>query len=71
MEGAFSPRPDLIENPIEQELWLSAPAHRSGTYLIIGGHLIIGKDESLPLTYPTLFVPIFSKEKIYQKFIPE
>jgi chemotaxis methyl-accepting protein methylase len=39
--------------------------------LIKGGHLIIGKDESLPLTYPTLFVPVFLKEKIYQKFIPE
>jgi chemotaxis methyl-accepting protein methylase len=39
--------------------------------LIKGGHLIIGKDESLPLTYPTLFVPVYSKEKIYQKFIPE
>jgi chemotaxis methyl-accepting protein methylase len=34
------------------------------------GHLVIGKDESLPLTYPTLFVPVFSKEKIYQKFNP-
>jgi len=34
------------------------------------GYLIIGKDESLPLTYPTLFVPIFPAEKIYQKFDP-
>jgi len=33
-----------------------------------GGYLIIGKDEVLPLTYPTLFVPIFPAEKIYQKF---
>jgi len=32
------------------------------------GHLVIGKDESLPLAYPTLFVPIFPAEKIYQKF---
>jgi chemotaxis methyl-accepting protein methylase len=32
------------------------------------GYLIIGKDESLPLTYPTLFVPIFPTEGIYQKF---
>jgi chemotaxis protein methyltransferase CheR len=32
------------------------------------GYLIIGKDESLPLTYPTLFVQIFPTEKIYQKF---
>jgi len=32
------------------------------------GYFIIGKDESLPLTYPTLFVPIFPIEKIYQKF---
>jgi len=35
------------------------------------GCLIIGKDESLPLTYPTLFVPIYSIEKIYQKFNPK
>jgi chemotaxis protein methyltransferase CheR len=34
-------------------------------------YFIIGKDEFLPLTYPTLFVPTFSKEKIYQRFIPE
>ncbi len=34
------------------------------------GYLIIGKDEFLPLTYPTLFVPTFSTEKIYQKFNP-
>ncbi len=32
------------------------------------GYLVIGRDEVLPLTYPTLFVPIFPKEKIYQKF---
>jgi chemotaxis protein methyltransferase CheR len=32
------------------------------------GYLVIGKDESLPLTYPTLFVPLFPNEKIYQKF---
>jgi chemotaxis methyl-accepting protein methylase len=32
------------------------------------GYLIIGKDESLPLIYPTLFVPIYPSEKIYQKF---
>jgi len=32
------------------------------------GYFIIGKDESLLFTYPTLFVPIFSIEKIYQKF---
>jgi chemotaxis methyl-accepting protein methylase len=35
------------------------------------GYLIIGKDESLPLTYPTLFVPIFPTEKIYQRFNPK
>ena len=35
------------------------------------GYFIIGKDESLPLTYPTLFVPIFPIEKIYQKFSPK
>jgi chemotaxis protein methyltransferase CheR len=35
------------------------------------GCLIIGKDECLPLTYPTLFVPIFPTEKIYQKFSPK
>jgi chemotaxis methyl-accepting protein methylase len=35
------------------------------------GHLVIGKDESLPLTYPTLFVPDFPMEKIYKKFSKE
>jgi hypothetical protein len=35
------------------------------------GDLIIGKDEFLPSTYSTLFVPTFSKEKICQEFIPE
>ena len=35
------------------------------------GYFIIGKDESLLLTYPTLFVPIFPKQKIYQNSIPE
>lgn len=30
--------------------------------------LVIGKEENLPLTYPTLFVPAFPNEKIYQKF---
>jgi chemotaxis methyl-accepting protein methylase len=35
------------------------------------GYLVIGEDESLPLTYPTLFVPIFQREKIYQKFDPK
>jgi chemotaxis protein methyltransferase CheR len=34
------------------------------------GCLIIGKDECLPLTYPTLFIPTFPAEKIYQKFDP-
>ncbi|MEW6377176.1 MAG: protein-glutamate O-methyltransferase CheR [Thermodesulfobacteriota bacterium] len=34
------------------------------------GCLVIGKDEALPLVYPTLFVPIFLTEKIYQKFNP-
>ncbi len=34
------------------------------------GYLVIGKDESLPLVYPTLFVPVFPAEKIYQKFNP-
>jgi len=33
-----------------------------------GGYLILGKDEMLPLTYPTLFIPIFPTEKVYQKF---
>ncbi len=32
------------------------------------GYFIIGKDESLPLIYPTLFVPIYPSMKIYQKF---
>jgi chemotaxis protein methyltransferase CheR len=31
------------------------------------GFLLIGKDEALPLHYPTLFVPEFEKEKIYHK----
>jgi chemotaxis methyl-accepting protein methylase len=31
-------------------------------------YLIIGKDESPPLVYPTLFVPLYPTEKIYQKF---
>jgi len=32
------------------------------------GHLVIGRDESLPLTYPTLFIPAYPQEKIYQRF---
>ena len=32
------------------------------------GYLIIGKDESLPLVYPTLFVRVFPREKIYKRF---
>jgi chemotaxis methyl-accepting protein methylase len=35
------------------------------------GYLVIGKDESLPFTYPTLFVSVFQLEKIYKKFSPE
>jgi chemotaxis methyl-accepting protein methylase len=35
------------------------------------GYLVIGMDESLPLTYPTLFVPVFQLEKIYKNFTPE
>jgi chemotaxis methyl-accepting protein methylase len=35
------------------------------------GYLVTGMDESLPLTYPTLFVPVFQKEKIYKKFSHE
>ena len=31
-------------------------------------YLVIGKDEKLPLTYPTLFISVFPDEKIYQKF---
>jgi len=30
--------------------------------------LVIGKEENLPLAYPTLFIPAFSKEKIYERF---
>ena len=30
--------------------------------------LVIGKEENLPLAYPTLFVRAFPNEKIYQKF---
>lgn len=33
-----------------------------------GGYLIIGRKESLPLTYPTLFVSVFRREGIFQKF---
>jgi len=32
------------------------------------GYLVVGKDETLPLTYPTLFVPFSQAERIYQKF---
>ena len=32
------------------------------------GYLTVGKDEFLPLVYPTLFVPTFPAEKIYQRF---
>lgn len=32
------------------------------------GYLVIGKDEVLPMVYPTLFVPVVSDQKIYQKF---
>ncbi len=31
------------------------------------GYLIIGKDESLPLLYPMLFIPAFQTEKIYRR----
>ncbi len=34
------------------------------------GYLFIGKDELLPLAYPTLFVPVSSAERVYQKFSP-
>jgi chemotaxis methyl-accepting protein methylase len=34
------------------------------------GYLVIGKDEFLPLVYPTLFVLIFPAQKVYQKFTP-
>jgi chemotaxis protein methyltransferase CheR len=33
-----------------------------------GGALCVGKAESLPLMYPTLFIPTYQKEGIYQKF---
>ena len=33
------------------------------------GYLVLGKEETLPLMYPTLFVPVFPAEKIYQKFL--
>jgi chemotaxis protein methyltransferase CheR len=32
------------------------------------GYLVIGRDEPLPLTYSTLFIPTYPEEKIYQKF---
>ena len=31
------------------------------------GYVVIGSDESIPLTYPTLFTPVFPSQKIYQK----
>ncbi len=34
------------------------------------GYLVVGKDESLPLVYPTLFVPVLHAQNIYQKFTP-
>jgi chemotaxis methyl-accepting protein methylase len=33
------------------------------------GYLVTGSDESIPLTYPTLFAPVFPRQKIYQKLI--
>ena len=33
------------------------------------GYLVTGSDESIPLTYPTLFTLAFPKQKIYQKLI--
>ena len=32
------------------------------------GYLVVGWDESLPLTYPALFILVYPKEKIFQKF---
>ena len=32
------------------------------------GYLVIGKDEVLPLMYPTLFRPVLPETKIYEKF---
>jgi chemotaxis methyl-accepting protein methylase len=31
------------------------------------GSLVTGSDESIPLTYPTLFTPVFPKQKIFRK----
>jgi len=39
-----------------------------GSSLNEKGYLVIGKDESLPLVYPTLFVPTCPAQKIYQRF---
>jgi chemotaxis methyl-accepting protein methylase len=33
------------------------------------GYLVTGSDESIPLTYPTLFTLAFPRQKIYQKLI--
>jgi hypothetical protein len=30
---------------------------------------VTGSDESIPLTYPALFTPVFPRQKIYQKLI--
>jgi chemotaxis methyl-accepting protein methylase len=38
-----------------------------GSILSEDGYLIIGKEESLPLLYPTEFTPLFQSEKIYRK----
>ena len=44
---------------------------KMATSLKKDGYLVIGRNESLPLTYPTLFVPTFPAEKTYQKFSPK
>ncbi len=44
---------------------------KMATSLNENGYLIIGKEEFLPVTYPTLFVPTFSAENVFQKFHPK
>ena len=49
----------------EQQL---AVAKKIASSLNRHGYLVIGKDEVLPLMYPTLFRPVLPETKIYEKF---
>lgn len=43
---------------------------RIGFILNEKGYMVIGKEESLFPTFPTLFISLFPAQKIYQKFAP-